>query len=1138
MTGRLLVDLVHIRGRFHRSVALSRDWDAGADLSEYLVTPTARQLSERIVSELLRQDGTRAWTITGPYGSGKSAFALFLADLLCRRKPLHAVGQTIRKDCGLGQKHCLPVLLTARRGALAPALLTNIVSAFAGVDEAVAKRARRMVKTGSIEGEELAEFLVDAAARARANHRGGLVVILDELGKFLEHAADRSTDEDVYVLQQLAEAAARSDAPILLLGILHTGFADYLPVGDEFRRTEWQKVQGRFHDVPFQLPAEQMLALVGHAIRSEDVPVATRKRWDQVTNRVARSDALREAAKRVPLKDLTSRCYPIHPLAALLLWPLFRSKVAQNERSLFAFLTSHEPAGFQEFLKSNHLVNGSVPLFRVSDLYDYVKQALGIAAFSGADSRRWALIDHALNRLPSDGTTELSQLVKTIGLMGLYGKMLGLHPTAEALELAIGDMDDVGEALSDLQKRSIIVYRRHTAAYSLWEGSDLDLDAAFAEAQPHVGQGPLAERVGRLLELRPVVARAHYIESGTLRLMDVQVISPDGNELEQTLARPAVGDGRVVFIVGDDSSAVRPQDIAARVELVRDGQLVVVGVPETVAGLADSLRDYETWDWLSKNLLELHGDPVAQQEVQARLLGARDRFEDAAGGLLGLSGHAFTPQRSSWLYRGEARRINSPREFQRWISDCCDVHYSAAPPLHNELLNRNHLSSAASAARRTLLEHMIVHEQQERLGIEGTPPEASMYESMLRLGGFHRVRQGVLGLGPPKGEWKDTWKAVMDFVKAANHERQPLTALFETLRRAPFGIKEGPLPILVVAALLAKRDEIALYEDGVFVPEIRIEVIERLVRNPRSFELQSQRLDARQRRILNALRSKVATDSAGSDGNALLPIVKALVLAVAKLNPYSRQTRRLDPPEAVEVRNLLLTAADPKKLLFVDLPAALGRSVATEKDVQGFADRLHDSVLALTGAYSRLLDEIEEQIRQVFGLRGTTVEVRNQLRVRSAPLVEFAVDSRLQLFVQEVARDQLRADWREAVGRIVNGGLPLSHWTDRDVTAFQLKLQEFESEFRRLEELVTEKQRSGATRVLRIGYLDGTHSEAAAVIPIDSASESRIGELSEQVRSALGNGHTLTSYERNVRLAALAQVAASLLEHERTTDDD
>ena len=319
MTGRLLADLVHIRGRFHRSVALSRDWDAGADLSEYLVTPTARQLSERIVSELLRQDGTRAWTITGPYGSGKSAFALFLADLLCRRKPQHAVGQTIRKDCGLGQKHCLPILLTARRGALAPALLTNIVSAFAGVDEAVAKRARRMVKTGSIEGEKLAEFLVDAAMRARANHRGGLVVILDELGKFLEHAADRSTDEDVYVLQQLAEAAARSDAPILLLGILHTGFADYLPVGDEFRRTEWQKVQGRFHDVPFQLPAEQMLALVGHAIQTEDVPVATRKRWNQVTNRVARSDALREAAKRVPLKDLTSRCYPIHPLAALLL---------------------------------------------------------------------------------------------------------------------------------------------------------------------------------------------------------------------------------------------------------------------------------------------------------------------------------------------------------------------------------------------------------------------------------------------------------------------------------------------------------------------------------------------------------------------------------------------------------------------------------------------------------------------------------------------------------------------------------------------------------------------------------------------------------------------------------------------------
>ena len=43
-------------------------------------------------------------------------------------------------------------------------------------------------------------------------------------------------------------------------------------------------------------------------------------------------------------------CFPLHPLTALTAGPLFR-QLAQNERSLFAFLVSSETNGFQDFLR-------------------------------------------------------------------------------------------------------------------------------------------------------------------------------------------------------------------------------------------------------------------------------------------------------------------------------------------------------------------------------------------------------------------------------------------------------------------------------------------------------------------------------------------------------------------------------------------------------------------------------------------------------------------------------------------------------------------------------------------------------------------------------------------------------------------
>ena len=77
-----LSELFHIKGRFRRSVHIERDFYTENSLDGYVLTVTAREMLSRVISTFENEATSKAWSLTGPYGSGKSAFALFAAKLL------------------------------------------------------------------------------------------------------------------------------------------------------------------------------------------------------------------------------------------------------------------------------------------------------------------------------------------------------------------------------------------------------------------------------------------------------------------------------------------------------------------------------------------------------------------------------------------------------------------------------------------------------------------------------------------------------------------------------------------------------------------------------------------------------------------------------------------------------------------------------------------------------------------------------------------------------------------------------------------------------------------------------------------------------------------------------------------------
>jgi energy-coupling factor transporter ATP-binding protein EcfA2 len=1145
MTVITLNDAIKVRGQFHRSVQLVRDWSEKRFHHEYLLMPTAHEIALRILQGAQEPQGIKAWSITGPYGSGKSAFALFLTGLLAQQPSMPLQAQQLYSEATFQLPPFVPVLMVGERSSIVPALLSSLAESIQPVNTSLAKKIKKILQTTTkISSREVIDLLEQSAQASKQAGVGGLLIVVDEFGKFLEHVALHPETEDLLVIQHLAETASRSDIPIVFITILHTSFAEYLPRTSETQRTEWQKVQGRFVDVAFQEPPEQLLKLVGTAIQQQFPPVLEATYAEAITT-ILSSPSLHEAHRRFALPGLMAECMPLHPITALLLWPIFRSKLAQNERSLFSFLISKEPFGFQEFLSLSDWSpdHSFPPFYQVDDLYDYITTALGTAIYIGDRAHRWAEIDHALSRIPADAPSISQAIVKVIGLVGLYGPTVGLKATKELLSLALDTSEDIANTLSYLERRSILIYKRHEDAYGLWEGSDVDIDACFLEAQRHVGQGNITARLKQVVALRPIVTRAHYIKTGTLRYFSVGIVEGTEQSLQEALEEDRTSaDGRIIYVLASRFQARQPL-VKLTQKLTNNGEarnnLIVFAFPKPIVGLEDALLEVESWRWAIENVQALQGDIVARREVKARLLYAEKGLERIIGRIFGLGGERFDPTVSEWVQGGLIRCPRSAKAFSRWLSELCDAVFHEMPNLQNELINRDRLSSAAAKARRNLLEAMLTREEEVNLGFQGTPAEVSMYKTLLAASGFHRPRTGQWRFGEPSEEWSFVWHQIHQFLEATHNTRRPIVELFSQLKTPPLGFRDGPLPVLLCVVLLTYRDRVALYEEGTFVAELRIEVLERLLRRPELFEIQEYVLTDHYQEVLTAIGAAVRPLQVSQGhylASELLSIVRPLVTFVAHLPAYTKNTKKLEPPQAGAVRDVLLKAQDPYRLLFSDLPATLHVSLASREDILRFKQLLEQCILGLQQAYPRLLDEIEIQLRDIFRLHGTAEEAKDQLYERASLLSGHVSERSLALFVREAGRREHR-DWREALARVVRGGLPPRQWHDADVLNFQMQLRQIARDFLRLEELVLESQRTGATQILQIGVLNGHLQEDRAVIAVYPEQESAVYSLTQRIVDALETGGNGREDLRQIRLAALAQVAARYLKNQKEVEE-
>ena len=234
-----------ISRRFLRSVNLVRDRQSDSGLEGYVVTASVRQALARLGQGLSGSRNDRAFTLTGPYGSGKSSFGLFLFHLLRNRNgsawnllrkadpqladEFHAVVWPKRFQQGHA---CLVATASTRQSV--PELLADAVDSHSG------KTSRRVIALSSQlrtarDPRDILRLIEEIAKDFRKAGYAGVLFLVDEFGRVFENARLRPGETDVSVLQDLAEAASRDVETGLALMHPYPDFPVEISFGNLYR---------------------------------------------------------------------------------------------------------------------------------------------------------------------------------------------------------------------------------------------------------------------------------------------------------------------------------------------------------------------------------------------------------------------------------------------------------------------------------------------------------------------------------------------------------------------------------------------------------------------------------------------------------------------------------------------------------------------------------------------------------------------------------------------------------------------------------------------------------------------------------------------------------------------------------------
>ena len=873
----------------------------------------------------------------------------------------------------------------------------------------------------------------------KAKGYSGMYVVYDEFGKYLETSIFHTTESEMKLLQDFAEKCNRESSQQLhLMLICHKDIANYIDDGLPKDKVDgWRGISGRFEHLVLSNNFHQMYEIISSTINKKKAWSDYQKQYEAVF-----SELLQTAKQDNYLsgKDelVVNECYPLHPVTTFLL-PRLSERIAQNERTLFTFLTSNQKNTLKEFVLGNE---DDFPIVTPDRLFDYFELELRKELKSSELHKIYILAARLLNQVDEDSLD--SKIIKTIAIIYCVQQFERVAPTIETIcniYCVSYDRKEITQKINELINQKYIVYRKNSTNFlCLKESSGTDINYVLDNKVTQLREdfeSALNMCAGNSF-LYPV---KHNEEKCITRYFEFKFIRYQNLRKNMLPETKTGASGCVYAVIFESESDLRKALKEAKFQ-ISDSRSIVI-VPTTYSTIRDSVYRYLAAKELRDNCgyedAVLHSEfDMITDDLETVI------FQFIAQYTKPELGHAI------YYYGANAYHITRKSKLTELLSDICDQVYPHTPIVNNESINKDKLPGVAVTNRSKLTTAILENNEiQPNLGLTGTGQDVSFMRSTLIQTGVLQQNESKVLFSAENAE--ESIRYVLDVIRVffqstATKGERSLGELYTQLvdHQHGIGMKKGAIPVYIAVVLHEMKKDLIIKSNGVEV-KINSDTLNSINEKPEIFSVLMEDWDQDKKDYLSAL-DELFADHIVEKERALNSAIDRWYLALPKC--AREMQKRYSNDKSISKKHktffqlLKATKSNARDFLILQIPNAFEEPLACET----VSDQIISCKQELDQAKDELIKRIIREIGNIFGATGgmslkTLLTEWYESLEKSTMQNLFANNENAILkLISTITNDEVM--FAERISKAVTG-LRLDDWNNSILEQFITSLQQF-----------------------------------------------------------------------------------------------
>lgn len=291
----------------------------------------------------------------------------------------------------------------------------------------------------------------------------GIYIVFDEFSKYIEGQDKKIAGNNMKILQDMCELAnASKNAKIFITMVAHKSIKEYGKFLSVEIINSFTGIEGRIKEVLFVTSSKNNYELIQNAIEKDEAFETVHQTMRYISDEAidssyklpAFSGFTREDFEKIVVKG----CYPLSPITAYLLLNI-SEKVAQNERTLFTFISKEEQYSVARTVKT--MAENKNWIIDADLIYDYFKNLFKKDVNNEYIHGEWLNAEYALSQA-SDSNQK--KMLKCLAVINIVNKPDELPADEQDLYMAAG-VPDPEATLAGLCAKGLIYKKGSNNCY-------------------------------------------------------------------------------------------------------------------------------------------------------------------------------------------------------------------------------------------------------------------------------------------------------------------------------------------------------------------------------------------------------------------------------------------------------------------------------------------------------------------------------------------------------------------------------------------------------------------------------------------------------------------------------------------------